>query len=67
MRKFEVVFEDHPQRNRSFTVRGICCYDVLNPCWDNRPTDIPGEHWSGLGEACAACTAAARASKKSAA
>lgn len=31
-----------------------CNFDVLNPCWDNRPTDKPGKHW-GIGEACPSC------------
>lgn len=33
-----------------------CTTDVLNPCWDARPTDKPGRHW-GWGEACASCQA----------
>lgn len=33
-----------------------CMADVLNPCWDNRPTDVLGKHWGG-GLACAACNA----------
>lgn len=32
-----------------------CTNDRLNPCWDGRPTDVPGKHWGG-GVACAACT-----------
>jgi hypothetical protein len=32
-----------------------CLQDVLNACWDNRPDDKPGRHWSGLGPACAHC------------
>lgn len=35
-----------------------CFFDVLNPCWDNRPTDIAGRHWGG-GKACECCTALA--------
>ena len=45
------------------SVRGVCTVDPLNPCWDDRSTDIAGKHWSG-GEACAACTAAAKAVAK---
>jgi hypothetical protein len=33
-----------------------CRYDALNPCWDNRPDDVTGTHWSGLGPACPDCT-----------
>lgn len=65
MRTFQAIFPGQPWRNRSFPVRGICQFDVLNPCWDNRPTDKPGVHWGselgeGKGTACAACTAAAK-------
>lgn len=60
MRTFQVVYPKEPHRNRSFKVRGICQFDILNPCWDNRPKDIPGKHWSGEGNACAACTRAAK-------
>jgi hypothetical protein len=35
-----------------------CLTDVLNPCWDARPNDVPGHHWGG-GNACAVCTARA--------
>lgn len=59
-RIFSVTFQNQPWRNRKFKVRGVCKHDVLNPCWDNRPTDKPGEHWGG-GPACASCTQAARA------
>lgn len=31
-----------------------CEGDVLNPCFDNRPSDVAGRHW-GIGEACPAC------------
>ena len=59
---FEVIFPDEPWRNRSFKVRGICQFDVLNPCWDNRPTDVPGLHWSSEpGDECKACDACTRA------
>lgn len=58
MRTFTATFTNQPWRNRSFKVRGICQFDVLNPCWDNRPRDVPGKHW-GEGDACAACTRAA--------
>lgn len=60
-RRFDVEFANEPWRNRSFKVRGICEYDVLNPCWDNRPGDVPGEHWGG-GVACESCTKAAEQS-----
>jgi hypothetical protein len=33
-----------------------CLADPKNPCWDNRPTDIPGRHWGG-GAACTSCNA----------
>ncbi len=58
MRKFSVEFTNEPWRNTSFMVRGICKFDVLNPCWDNRKSDIPGKHW-GVGLACEPCTKAA--------
>lgn len=32
----------------------FCRCDVLNPCWDNRPTDVAGQHWGG-GDACDEC------------
>lgn len=60
MRTFQAIFPNQPWRSQSFPVRGICRYDVLNPCWDNRRSDVPGKHWSGLGNACKPCTEAAR-------
>lgn len=39
-----------------------CSLDRLNPCWDNRPTDVPGKHW-GVGDACPQCTARGTLSK----
>lgn len=60
MKTFSVVYKDQPWRNRSFKIRGICTADKLNPCWDNRKTDVVGQHWSGLGPACEACTKAAK-------
>ncbi|HEX7720485.1 MAG TPA: hypothetical protein VF389_11815 [Woeseiaceae bacterium] len=56
---FSIEFENEPRRNRAFMVRGICKHDVLNPCWDGRPGDVPGEHWGG-GPACEPCTKAAQ-------
>jgi hypothetical protein len=38
-----------------------CQADPLNPCWDNRPTDVVGQHWGG-GDACANCTMRAKVS-----
>lgn len=35
-----------------------CGFDLLNPCFDNRPTDVSGQHW-GVGKACRGCTARA--------
>lgn len=32
-----------------------CLADPLNPCWNNRPTDVAGKHWGG-GDACTNCT-----------
>lgn len=65
MPTFQATFPGQPWRKRSFPVRGICQFDVLNPCWDNRPTDRPGVHWGSEpgdeGTACAACTVASRA------
>jgi hypothetical protein len=69
MKTFEVVYTDQPWRNTKFKVRGICERDVLNPCWDNRPTDVPGYHWGAVHngkvvddfKACPACTKAATA------
>lgn len=57
MRQFTVQYLNEPTRNRKFQVRGICKCDVLNPCWDNRKSDIPGQHWGG-GPACEPCTKA---------
>lgn len=57
MKTFTVEFDKQPWRNVSFKVRGICEFDVLNPCWDNRKTDIPGKHW-GMSDACKSCTKA---------
>lgn len=60
MRTFEVVYTNQPWRNRKFKVRGVCQNDVLNPCWDNRPDDIPGRFWGEKDiAACPACTAEA--------
>ena len=39
-----------------------CTTNLLNPCWDNRPGDIPGKHW-GEGNACAHCNARAAIAK----
>lgn len=39
-----------------------CSNDALNPCWDNRPTDVAGKHW-GIGKACPQCTARAALAK----
>ncbi len=61
MQTFEVIYANAPHRNRTFKVRGICQYDVLNPCWDNRRDDIPGKHWGDPAvSACPACAEAAR-------
>lgn len=57
---FSVTFQNEPRRNRRFKVRGICRHDVLNPCWDDRPDDVPGQHWGG-GPTCEPCTRAASA------
>ena len=57
---FSVEFASEPKRYRSFKVRGICRFDVLNPCWDDRPGDIPGRHWGDV-PACEPCTKAALA------
>ena len=59
MKTFSVNYADKPWFNHSFRVRGICKCDVLNPCWDNRKSDIPGQHWGG-GPACEPCTKAAQ-------
>lgn len=37
---------------------GRCKFDVLNPCFDHRPHDVPGKHADGT-DACAYCTARA--------
>lgn len=55
MKNFHVQFTNQPWRNRKFKVRGVCQFDVLNPCWDSRKNDVPGKHWGG-GKACNACT-----------
>jgi hypothetical protein len=47
--------------NLADAVRGlslVCRIDVHNPCFDGRPTDVPGKHWGG-GKACPDCTARA--------
>lgn len=54
MKTFSVEYSGDARRNHSFKVRGICQHDMLNPCWDNRQSDIPGQHWGG-GIACAPC------------
>lgn len=65
MKTFTVSYTGQPWRNRSFKVRGICKFDVLNPCWDNRKDDVPGKHWADEPgfevPACEACTKAAHA------
>lgn len=70
MAKFEVVYRNQPWRNRSFKVRGICKCDVLNPCWDDRPTDRVGEHWASepgfFVPACEPCATAAAAARHAA-
>lgn len=44
--------------------RAGCLFDVLNPCWDGRPTDLIGKHW-GMESvpACAYCHARASIAK----
>lgn len=37
---------------------GRCKFDMLNPCFDNCPSDVPGKHADGT-DACAYCTARA--------
>ena len=55
MKKFTVEYKNG--HKHSFMVRGICRYDILNPCWDNRSTDIPGKHWGDPeNDACDRCT-----------
>ncbi len=51
-----VAMTYHEARNadRAYAPKLYCQADVLNPCWDNRPTDIPGQHWGG-GAACLHC------------
>lgn len=34
----------------------VCAFDPLNPCFNNRPTDVVGRHWGGS-PACAVCNA----------
>lgn len=61
MKTFQVAYANQPWRNRSFGVRGVCQNDILNPCWDNRQTDISGKFWGDPEiPSCAACTEAAR-------
>ena len=40
-----------------------CQADHLNPCWDGREADVPGQHWGGEGKSCAPCTARAAIAK----
>ena len=40
-----------------------CEFDPLNPCWNNRATDITGKHW-GVGDACSVCNARAALNEK---
>lgn len=44
-----------------------CLADVLNPCFDNRPTDKPGLHWGSTETepiaACSSCVARAAIAK----
>lgn len=60
MKNFQAIFPNEPWRNRLFPVRGICQFDVLNPCFNGRKSDVPGKHWSGEGDACKPCTDAAK-------
>jgi len=60
---FRVTYKDQPWKNTSFQIRGVCQWDVLNPCWDNRPKDVAGQHWSGMGQGCDACTKEANKAK----
>lgn len=55
MKNFSVEYQNQPWRNVKFKVRGVCQFDVLNPCFDNRKSDVIGKHWGG-GNACKACT-----------
>ena len=43
---------------KRLTENGRCEFDMLNPCFDNRPHDVPGQHSDGT-QACAYCTAKA--------
>lgn len=58
IKTFAVRYKNKPWLNTSFKVRGVCKFDVLNPCWDNRKSDVVGKHWGG-GNACSACITAA--------
>jgi len=40
------------------TTGGRCAFDMLNPCFDNRPSDVPGRYADGT-PACDYCTAKA--------
>lgn len=62
MEKFQPTFLDRFYQAPVQYLRGICTVDVLNPCWDARPTDVVGKHWGG-GHACVACTKTAIESK----
>lgn len=53
--------------NLKYAEKLYCSYDILNPCWDNRESDLPGLHWSSTpGDpitACPECSAMAAIAK----
>ena len=66
--KYAAMFAATPhllQRMKELNL--ACSYDVLNPCWNNRPTDKPGLHWGSEPDnvihACANCTIRAAIAK----
>lgn len=54
----EAMEKDHHEMEFMY-----CQMDVLNACWDGRPDDVAGRHWSGLGPSCSHCTLRAAIAK----
>lgn len=57
-----MTFHEACNADRAMQPKLYCQCDVLNPCWDNRPNDVPGKHWAG-GDACSHCNLRAAIAK----
>lgn len=57
-----MTYHEAREADRRMSPKLYCQCDLLNPCWDNRPDDVPGKHWGG-GDACSHCNLRAAIAK----